>query len=305
MSKSQFKIIAFGLFILFAIGVFIFLFKQNNKNRDNEKDTISEKEKQIALICNGEKVFKSDTQKLSKLLELNHKNQLTPEQLQKEVQNSEQNELIGQIRQIILKQNIKKYGLTVTQDEVNSKVNKMFEMLGTQRVNESIELSNAIYEALREWQKNPSQSDSIYKEKLAGKNFSEYQWETHKIIYDSPDELKRMVIPQSIEDMKKNSFESSKRDLLLQQLMDIVTKNVTVTDDEINKAFQKKYDNVMERPSLDQVKNDIRKTLLEEKKNEAINKWWTQQFHEAQIESKDSLYNAILERIQNGDAKGN
>ena len=291
MHKLHYKILIFVLLIV--VGTII-IFMLNNRKKES---ITKESNKHLALTIYGKDIFTSDINELSKITEVLHSYQLNSEELQKEVEYTQRKMIINEMRQVILDQQIEKYKLTVKEQEVVKKVEDMFRNTSPEQYEKAIDIANSIKTALQEWQVNPNKSDSIYEEKLSKKDISEDQWELYKITYNTPEKLKMMVIPKNIEEMKKDSLDSMKKELLYQKLMDIITKDITVMDDEVNFAYQKKYENIAEKPSLSQVSDEIRKSLLEEKKNKAINDWWKKQFQESKIEIKDPAYSDILDDL--------
>ncbi len=277
--------------LLCILAVFVLYSAQNNKDSENGR---------LIAIVNGTQIFAGDIDKITKMIDIMNLHQLSAEQLRKGVQKHEINNLLSDIKKIIIEQQIKKYGLTVSEQEVQSKINEMFANIDSDAAKNIIEKSMAMYEALQEWQKQPSKSDTIYNEKLARIDVKKDQWELMKIIYDTPEKLKRMQIPQNIEDMKKYSYESAKNDLLYQKLVDSVTK-VTVTEDKVKEAYNLKYGDWNHDATFDEVKEKIRQQLKKEDETANMTTWLNEQYKNAKIEIKDSKYKEVLNILQAGD----
>ena len=212
MNKRHQKMIPILLLLLIACGLFIMYFSNEKKDSENR----------LIAIVNGEKIYSDDINKITKMIDVMNLNQLSSEQLKEAVQKHKITSLLDDIKQIIIEQQIKKYRLTVSEQEVQSKINEMFANIDSDMARKTIEKSNAIYNALLEWQKDKSKSDIIYNEELAPFAVKKAEWELLQILYDTPEKLKQMQVPKNIEDMKKFSYESAKNDLLYQKLMDTV-----------------------------------------------------------------------------------
>ncbi|MEJ2649815.1 MAG: hypothetical protein P8016_15575 [Sedimentisphaerales bacterium] len=206
------------------------------------------------------------------------------------------NSLLNDIKQTIIEQNIKKYGIKVSEQEVNTEIDEIFAKIDPNELGQLIEKNNACYRALEQWQKNPSESDNIYNEKLAELGFRIDQWELLQITYNTPEELQKMQVPKNLDDMKKNSYVSVKNELLLQKLMDKVTK-VTVTEDEIREAYNTKYGDWNHDAPFDEVKDKIREQLKKENQTAAMTIWLYEQYKKAKIEIKDPNFNEVSEML--------
>ncbi|MBN1974440.1 MAG: SurA N-terminal domain-containing protein [Sedimentisphaerales bacterium] len=290
MHTHRRNLIMFTSALFFAI--MLFLLPADNKNKDPANDKV------IALV-NGEKILSSDRVKITKIIEVMNLYQLKGEALNKAVRQYEVNALIANIRQTITRQKIAELGLSVSDKEVQSKVEEIFKTIDNNSANEIIRTSNATYEALQAWQKDPSMSDNIYKELLAPLNTREEDWELLKLVYDTPEELTKMQVPKTIEDMKKFSFESARNDLLYQKLIDNVTK-VTVTEDEIKEAYNLKYGDWNHESAFDEVKDKIREQLIKEEQSAAFTEWLNEQYNKAKIEIKDQRYKEVLNILRTG-----
>lgn len=284
------NLIMFTSALFFAI--ILFLLPADNKNKDMANDKV------IALV-NGEKIFSSERRKITKIIDVMNSYQLKGEALNKAVRQYETNALIANIRQTITRQKIAELGLSVSDIEVQSKVEEIFKTIDNNSANEIIRTSNATYEALQAWQKNPSMSDNIFKELLSPLNTRKEDWELLKLVYDTPEELTKMQVPKSIEDMKKFSFEFARNDLLYQKLIETVTK-VTVTEDEIKEAYNLKYGDWNHESAFDEVKDKIREQLTKEEQSAAFTEWMNEQYKTAKIELNDQKYKEVLKILKNG-----
>jgi hypothetical protein len=238
---------------LFCIIAVITLYHSHEKQ-------FSGNDRLIATV-NGTSIFADDINKITKMIDVMNLNQLSDEQLRLAVQKHEINSFLSKIRQTIIEQKIKEYELTVSEQEIQTEIDSMFANIDSDKAETIIKKSSASFEALQQWQKEPSKSDSIYNDKLAGMDFRIDQWELLKITYDTPEKLQQMPIPKNIEDMKNLSYESAKNDLLYRKLMDKVANNDAKTEEE---------------------------------KTDAQKAWWKQQYNDAKIEILDPKYNEVL-----------
>ena len=287
MRIRQSNLILMLILALLILSVLVIYPSQENENSGN---------REIIAIVNGKEIFAGDVRKITKMIDVMNLHQLSAEQLRLGVQKHRINTLLNDIKRTIIEQNIKKHGITVSEQEVNAKIEEIFADIDPNAVRETIEKSNASYEALKQWQKNPSESDNIYNEKLAELGFRIDQWELLQITYNTPEELQKMQVPKNLDDMKKNSYVSVKNELLLQKLMDKVTK-VTVTEDEIREAYNTKYGDWNHDAPFDEVKDKIREQLKKENQTAAMTIWLYEQYKKAKIEIKDPNFNEVSEML--------
>lgn len=214
----------------------------------------------------------------------------------------EKKRLASKMHELIFEQKVTDLGLTVSESEIDGRVEQIFEKanMTTERANTVCQIGHALYDALKAWQQNPSKEDSIYNSMLANTSISREQWNSFQVYFNTPEKLKTFVIPDNIDDMKKNSRKSSKRDLLYEKLENIITQNVTVTINEIETSYEQQYGNAFPKPSFEDAKVVVKCELLAKKKQEAIISWWQKQYNDAdiKIESqfigvKNLLYQSI------------
>lgn len=196
--------------------------------------------------------------------------------------------LADTITKYVIEKNIKDLGISVSQNEINSRVDELFKKSGMND-NEARIISrdtNALFNALKECQKEPQKSDYIYKERLSGTSISKEQWKLFQINYNTPEKLKNLKIPHSIEDMKANSRNSAENDLLFQKLYDKITNNISLNENEIADFYKQKYSLIKEKPPYEEVKEELGKQLLNAKKEEAFRQWLLSQYRKIKIEIK-------------------
>lgn len=221
----------------------------------------------VIAIVNGKNIYGEDTNKITKMIDIMNLNQLSNEQLSQAVQKHEVNNLFSAVRQTILEQKYIEYGITASEGEVLDKINETFAKIDNDTALKIIEKSKATFDALEQWQKEPSESDAIYNKKLAPLDIKKDQWELAKQIYDTPEKLKQMQVPKNIEEMKMLSYESAKNDLLYEKLMDTVTSDNAKTEEEKTAAQQT---------------------------------WWNEQYKNAKIVILDPKYDEVMDLLHRG-----
>ena len=289
MQKRQIYLILFLLIMLCIISFLVIYPQKKNSHK-----------RRLVAVVNGTDIFLDNTNKIKKMIDVMNLHQLSDEQLRLAVQKHETESLLSDIKQTIINQKIKEYKLTVSDEEIQVRINSIFDNIDSNTANKIIEKSRASYEALQEWQKDPSNSDAIFKDKLAGLGFRIDQWELLQVTYSTPDELRKMQVPEDIDDMKKSTRESAKNDLLYQKLVDTVTKD-TVTEDEIKEAYNQKYGHWDHEAPFDEVKEKIRDQLIEENQTAAMTIWLNEQYKTAKIELIDQKYKEVLNIISNNN----
>lgn len=154
-------------------------------------------------------------------------------------------------------------------------------------------------DALEEYQNSPEKEDKIYKEKLAPLGISLEEWKVFKIVYNTSEKIEkaRRMIPKNLEHLKKLSFLSYKEELLYKKLESKITAQVYVSDKEIMDYYKQKYGKSVNPPDFLEVKNDLKRELLEKKKNIKIHQWWQEQFKKAKIEIKDNRFKDVINML--------
>lgn len=279
--------VLFTIWITASLGISLAHARENEPNN-------------LVAIVNGKKIFYHSIKSDPKTLRAIYAQELSTKQLAKEKQQNEMRRLVGRVQGIILEQKIADFGLTATEEEVRSKVEETFEKAGLsdEKAKALCENINTVYEALLEWHENPSTEDAIYNKNLAGR-ISKQRWKLFQSCYNTTEKLKHFKVPKNIDDMKKNSFESSKRDVLYEKLNSIITKDVVVTNQEIIEAYDKKYSHISEKPSFLKVKDELHKESLTQKKKAAIILWRQKQFRQAKIEVKNPQFTEVLNILRN------
>ena len=210
--------------------------------------------------------------------------------------------LRGRVRKIIFDEKVAELNLAASDEEVDFRVEEIFRKteMTKDEANTMCEEIKLVHEALVEWHNDRERADRIYEEKLAGSSISEDQWKLFQICCDTPEKLRTMVVPKTIEDMKKNSRESAAKDVLYSKLMNVITADVSVTSSEIEQAYAAEYASSPESPPLDEVRSVLEGTLLAKKKDDAMRLWWAEQYKKADIEVKDPRFGDFAKLLMSG-----
>ena len=255
----------------------------------------------VVANVNGTIISYGDIRADPKVVQLLYAGQMDARRLRTEVRKYEERRLAQEIRKAIFKHKIDELGITATDEKVDSRVEEIFRKADMTDVKAAAicETAKAVYNALVEWHNNPSREDAIYNEKLKGSLVTREQWKAYQSCFDTPEKLKRFAVPSNIEDMKRMSRESSRKDVLYAKLRDIVTSDVSVSDNEIKQAYEEKYGYLVKKPSLEEVKGTLRSELLTKKKQQQLELWWQEQYKEARIDIKDPRFKDVLDIFKN------
>ncbi len=200
--------------------------------------------------------------------------------LEKETRLWEARRLYGRIRGIIADHAAEAMGITVSPDQVDARLSRMVEAAGLtdDDMERIVTQSNALAEALRAWHADREAKNAIYQTKLAPVGIMPEQWEAFCVAYPEPDDLKRLVIPNSPADVIANSRQSTTRDLLLEKLDDAIVADVRVGEPELLQAYHARYPEASTAPDFETVRVRLEKELLDRKQAGARQAWWAAQF---------------------------
>jgi len=204
------------------------------------------------------------------------------------------------IRSAIFEDKTKEYGLTASEEEVDARIDEIIQKSGltNDEVRQICESTNRMRAALEAWHANPEQAKAIYDEKLAPFSTTPEHWRMSQIAYDTPEKLKDFVAPNNLDEIKDNSRQSSKKDVLNEKLEGVITKDVSVSTDEVEAAYENRYSQLPDKPTFDAIKEKLHSELVTIKKQEAINRWWKQQYNEADIEITDPRFQNVLDTLR-------
>lgn len=95
-------------------------------------------------------------------------------------------------------------------------------------------------------------------------------------------------------DIRENIVTSEK----INRVKESTYSNIEVTEEEIKSTYEEKYQDSEDKPELEEVRSDIKDSLLTEKQNEAYNNWLESKKSEANVTINDPVlfaYNALEE----------
>jgi hypothetical protein len=224
------------------------------------------------------------------------------QQLIEEIHRQETRRLIGSIRELIFREKVVELGLVASEEEVDWQVEEIFDKVGMtgEKAKDVCERARLVYEGLMAWQANRSLAGAIYEEKLAGSGISREEWKLFQLSYDSAEKLKGMVVPGGIEDMKRKSRESSRKDVLGRKVEQFITREVSVKSEEVEEAYRERYGSLAQKPGFQEVAEKLGSELLVKKKQEAVRLWWLQQYRQADIEIRDPRFQHVLGILRRG-----
>ena|GEM_PF-2441104 len=215
--------------------------------------------------------------------------------LEKEARLWEARRLYWRLRGIIADRAVEAMGITVSPEQVDMRLNRMVETAGMtdDDMERIVTQSNALAEALRAWYADREAKDTIYQTELAPLGIMREQWEAFCVAYPEPDDLQRMVIPDSPADMIANSRQSTTRDLILEKLDATITANIRVSEPELLQAYHARYPEASTAPDFETVRARLEKELLDRQKARARQAWWAAQFA-ARVEYVDERFSHAL-----------
>ncbi len=221
--------------------------------------------------------------------------------LQDEIYRIESRRIAGRIHGMIFDENIVAYGISVTEEDVDQKIKSLIERgLLTDEMTKQIQESiKRMRDALEAWHSNPEQSKAIYDKQLAPFSVATEQWRMHQAVYDKPEKLSIFVIPKNLEEIVNDTRRSSRKDVLHEKLENIITKNVSVSTDEVQSLYNERYSQSPGKPKFDDVKDQLRSELITSKKNITIIRWWKEQYNKSDIEIKDPRFQNVLDVLRN------
>jgi len=227
--------------------------------------------------------------------------------MQNLIHQAELKNLTIKLRNIIMDNAFSGLGIKVDNKEVISELDKQFKTrtIDKIKIKKVYELHVILVDALEQLQKNPKNSDYIYRTKLASKGISLKQWKLWKTIYNTPEKIKalQLLLPKmkTVEGMKKISYASTKKDIMYRKFRNIIGKNVDVDKEELLAYYEKKYPS-LKNPEFSEIKDELREELLERKKYKKEEEWLKEQYKKAKIEIKNERFKDVLQMlIQSAD----
>ncbi len=207
--------------------------------------------------------------------------------------------LSNRIRQIVLDEAIMKYGITVTDDEIESRVNKSFSAVNiTEDVaNQIRDKGLRIAQGLKKVFVHELDSEFVYSTYLKD-IITSSEWDAYQSNYDTEAKIGLFIdsLPRDVADMKANSRASARRDLEYERLKQRIYSDIMVTDADISFYSQQRLQKNPEEISPE-LRDTIERRILVERQSEAMLKWWKEQIIAADIEIIDSRFEGIKDAI--------
>ena len=220
--------------------------------------------------------------------------------LMRRVKERELQKLAARIHIIVADQKLRDMGITASDEEVRARVDASFRTVGwtsDANIAPMRKQWDALRTALAKVIADPNAADDLYREYLQPVGVSKDQWRALRFSYGTPEKFKKLKFPANLEEMKANSIQSAKGDVLHEKLDERITANVKVSDEDVRSAYQKEYGGSSNAPPFDEVKDRIRAKLLQAKQNEEKARWWREQYKSADIEIKDPAFRGVMDLL--------
>lgn len=203
------------------------------------------------------------------------------------------------IQKKIVEQTFKSSGVSMSSEELESAIaNEPSFQAMTPEFLHQIQLHTAAQaRAFKEHLKSPERSDAIYAEHLA--DFMPKQaWELLKQDYSDPERIDQMeaLVPQSVDEWKKSTKGAFEGEALKKKLEEKISKDVVVEEDEVRRAYEKKYSD-RKQPPFEMVRDEIKGELLANKKEKFIYDWWRERYQSAEIVIRDDRYKEVMTEL--------
>jgi hypothetical protein len=207
------------------------------------------------------------------------------------------------IHNIIVNEAVSEYGISVSDKEVQMELDRRFQMSGidTEMADKISKKYKIIYKALVEWQKNKDNSDKIFQEIVSTSPLpvSIQTWEVTQKCYDTPEKLEGLKknIPENLDDMIANSYQSTRQDVVIDKLRDKVAGDVTVTDEEVLSHLHYRKEEGSEKSDYESKKDMIKEILLRKKRTAKYIIWFSKRTQEAEIKINHEKYEAVFDQL--------
>ncbi len=217
------------------------------------------------------------------------------DEIRKFIARKELSMLKAKIKEKIRENIIQELDISVTEDEVENAVDSRFEQAGIdeKKALQIAEWYRIKIEALKEWQKDKSRSDEIYREYFEGWKgnweFTRKQWQVFIESNPTENDLERLksMSPEGLDDIRETTIQSVKREMLYEKLIEQISANLRVSKDEIYHLYAERYSGITEKPAYSEVREKLREEIKNRKKQRVMLEWWQARFIETDIQIKD------------------
>lgn len=213
----------------------------------------------------------------------------------------QEQKLRNQIRKIVFDDAVKRYGISVTEDEITARVNKSFsdvditEDTATRIRGKGLRIADC----LRKVVVNRADPDDIYSTDLEDL-ITQREWDAYLSNYDTSAKIDSLIksLPRNVADMKANSRASTRNDLEAERLEQRICSDISVTDADLASYCQQRLQKNPKEISPE-LREKIEKRILVDRQSEAKRMWWKKQISEADVEILDSRFEGIKNAIMN------
>ncbi len=218
----------------------------------------------------------------------------------------EKKKLKSTIRKIIRDSAIKEYGIEISKQEIRDAVDKhcFAGKNPEEMIKEEQKGWNALIYGLELVLKDPDKDKEIYQKYV--KDSTGYSYKTWKMLaaeFNTPVKIDRIrnTIPENKEDVYKSSEKSMESLLIEEKLEEKIVGQITVSDDEIAKVFEKKYpvDKYTSDFKLtDDIRKQIKMELMNSKKQQLLEDWWESKYKSLSVKVGNPSYQYLYDYIQ-------
>jgi hypothetical protein len=190
------------------------------------------------------------------------------------------------VRRAIIDLTVQKSNITVSQETL-SRCMDLYVVAGGESPTNIVDVvaarSAITIEALRKVVVNHEDKNDVY-DKYLSRVMPHSEWETWLSSNNSIGKIDKLesLVPHSVNDLKRFSQESLRRDIEVWLLFHKLTKEVKPSPEEIQSYYKEKYP--AGTPSFSEVKSEIENEAAKQTRDVYLNKWWQKQLAGSKIE---------------------
>jgi len=286
-----------GVTLSSFLGVCFILFANLLFCAEIKQDTV------IAEVDGQKIIYKQIMQNPEQIIfsyQLEHKREPSKEEISNIILKKEKEQLAAEIHHIIKQKKIKEFGIKVSNREMQLKMKSFYveHNLDPKEIADEINRCGfALAKALREALENPAEEKKIYEQELSSLMTYE-EWTGHRRCYNTIEKIGwiEKSLPQTAEDLYKPN-PAIEAWLLGEKFRDRITKDVSVTAEELRDYYNIVYEGVESKPTFAEVKKQLEKELLKGKKQRREKEWWQEQYKKAKIEIKDERFKDVIDML--------
>lgn len=260
----------------------------------------------IVVVVNGREIKYREIDRREYTLSIYEmKNERLPKgyKLNEAILKNEKEALVGIIHDIVKKQKLVELGIKVSEEEIDKEIQNILSKISPEEIQKANRKMLALTKALEEALENPNKEKEIYGKSLSTL-MSYEEWKTYRTQINNMAKLDllKKEFPITIEKEKQKIHRQDMKSLLLdRKLGQYITKNVSVTDEELKKFIQEeKHIKIKNEDQYKKLKDVFRGELSERKKREKLSEWWQSVYEEAHIEIKDPRFENVIYSFKKG-----